>query len=269
MLIGVYWSFKFPKRLYSFDYFTYSGTVGGHGHSPSNLSLICRMENYDELIDELKQLIEKHQDGRIFIWRDNIYLKIVISAYELFDYDFCLAKEVERIIYLKSIDIVEYDFDFKKSKSLLRLIGSGRPLVDKRFNTVFQVVGSKFSQYDNQLMMLRYDCNVLKSESPKFIEEVRRIAKDEKINLAFYHERKVSNRYNLILLFGFGRQGLNLAPLIRINEGRLENRILDLRNDFTVEHGHYKINESDHYSKWYPDSNIRNDILMVDQEFIP
>lgn len=269
MLLGVYWSYRFPRSLYSFDYFTYSGTTGGHGHSPSELSLICQTEHFDKLLEDLTQLIDKHQDGRIFIWREDKYLKIDIGAYELYDYDFCLAKEVEKIVHSKSIDIVDHKFDFKKSKNLIRLIGSGRPLVDKKFNTFFQVVASNFSQYDNQLMMLRYDCSVLKSQSSNFIGEVTKIAKDEQVNLAFYHERKVNKKNNLMLFFGFGRQGINLAPLIRINEGRLENRILDLRNDFSIEHGHFKIEESDHFSKYYPDYNIRKDILLVDQEFIP
>ena len=269
MLLGVYWSFRFPTNLYSFEYFTYKGTVGGHGHSPSELSIICQTENFDEILEALDQLIDQHQDGRIFIWRDDIFIKIVIGAYELFDYDFCLAKEVEKILQTKNIAIVDHVFDFKDSKNLIRLIGPGRPLTDKRSNIIFKAVGSSFSQYDNQLLLLRYDCNVLKSQCSKYISEVNLIAQDERINLAFYNEKIVKRRNNLMMFFGFGRQGVNLAPLIRINEKQLEERIYELQNKYSVGQGHYRINEADHLDKYYPEYKIRKDMLIVDEDFIP
>jgi hypothetical protein len=51
MILGVYWAFKFTEKIYSFDYFKYRGTAGGHAHSPSELYMDCKVENPDLFVD--------------------------------------------------------------------------------------------------------------------------------------------------------------------------------------------------------------------------
>ena len=104
MNLGVYWYFGFPEGLYNFEYLTFQKGNGGHADNPAELITNIIVQKPDDLIDKLKLLINQHKEGFLFIYRDNNRLQIVTGGYQLFDYDFLLAKEVELLLKNENAD---------------------------------------------------------------------------------------------------------------------------------------------------------------------
>lgn len=260
MILGVYWAFKFPEKIYSYDFFKYRGTKGGHAHSPSELFMNCRTKNPDVLIDKLNKVIVDNPFGRLFIYKKEDCLSIATGSYFLFDYDFLLTKKIEEI--LKSEQITDINETETKGGELIRIVG------DKRFHETdsypkqgfFQLVGSEITDYNSELYSIRFDCNILSSELNNFLSDLKTILNEENITLAFYIDKIADKRINLMMFFTNGRQGLDLNLLITTNACSLENKIENLKSKYSLEFGFVK--------GYYPDSK-RKEIMIIDEEFLP
>lgn len=260
MILGVYWAFKFPEKIYSFDFFKYRGTKGGHAHAPSELFMNCKAENPDILIDKLNRVIIDNPFGRLFIYKKENCLSIKTGSYFLFDYDFLLTKKIEEI--LKGEQITDVNETDTKGGELIRIIG------DKRFHEsesypkkgFFQTVGSEITNFNSELSAIRFDCNILNSELRDFLTDLKTILTEENITLAFYIDKIADKRINLMMFFTNGRQGLGLKPLITTDACSLENKIENLKSKYSLEFGFIK--------GYYPDSK-RKEIMIIDEEFLP
>lgn len=260
MILGVYWAFRFPDKIYSFDFFKYRGTSGGHAYSPSELYMDCKVKNADLLIDKIKDLIKNYPFGGVFVYKKGDCLKIITGSYFLFDYDFLLTHKIEEI--LKDEQITGVNETDTKGGELIKILG------DKGFhktdsypkNGFFQMVGSEITKYNSELHSIRFDCNILSSQLHAFLTDLKIILIKEKITLAFYKDKIAKNKTNLMMFFTNGRQGLGLNPLIVTDACSLENKIENLKSKYSLEFGFVK--------GYYPDS-IRKDLLTVDEEFLP
>jgi hypothetical protein len=260
MILGVYWAFKFPEKIYYFDFFKYRGTSGGHAHSPSELYMDCKLKNPDLLIGKLKKVIEDYPFGRLFIYQRGDCLKIKTGSYFLFDYDFLLIRKVEEL--LKSEQITNVNETDTKGAELIKIIGDKRFHENNSFSKkdFFQMVGSEITNYNSELYSIRFDCNILNSELHDFIIDLKNILKEENITLAFYKDKIADNRTNLMMFFTNGRQGLNLSPLIVTDACSLENKIENLKSKYSLQFGFIEGH--------YPNSN-RKEIMISDSEFLP
>lgn len=260
MLLGIYWAFRFPERIYSFDFFKYRGTSGGHAHSPSELYMNCKVSNPDLLIEKLNRLIKDYPFGQLFIYKIGDCLKIETGSYFLFDYDFLLVKKIEEL--LKDEKVVDINSTDTKGGELIKIIGDKRYHESDSFpkKGFFQTVGSEITDFNSELSAIRFDCNILNSQQHDFLTDLKEILKEENFTLAFYKDRIAENRNNLMMFFTNGRQGLGLNHLIITNGCSLENKIENLKSKYSLEFGFIK--------GYYPDSK-RKEIMIVDAEFLP
>ena len=258
MILGVYWAFKFPEKIYSFDYFKYQGTQGGFAHAPSEIFMNCQVDNSDDIIEKLKHLIDNYPDGLLFIYKKGKSINISTGSYTLFDFDFLLIQKVEEL--LKKETISNINSSDTKGGELIRIIGNRRnefDLLPKK--EIFQIVGSEFSKHNSETSAIRFDCNVLKSDKSDFLKELEIISLEENISVIYYLEKESTNRINLMVFFTNGRQGLGLEPLIHVDGARFENKVKNLTNKFSLTFGFEK--------GYYPESDEKF-IRIIDKEFI-
>ena len=260
MILGVYWAFKFPEKVYSFDFFKYRGTKGGHAHSPSELFMNCKAKYPDILLDKLNRLIQDNPYGLLFIYKKEDGLSIKTGSYMLFDYDFLLVKRIEEL--LKKEEIYDINETDTRGGELIRIIGDKRYLENEFFpkKGFFQTVGSEITNYNSELSAIRFDCNILNSELHDFLTDLKSILIEENFSLAFYKNKIADKRNNLMMFLANGRQGLGLNPLIVTNACSLENKIENLKGKYSLEFGFIK--------GYYPDSR-RKEIMIIDAEFLP
>ena len=259
MNLGVYWYFGFPEGLYNFEYFTFQKGNGGHADNPAELITNIIVQKPDDLIDKLKLLIDQHKEGFLFIYRDNNRLQIVTGGYQLFDYDFLLAKEVELL--LKN-DNAELTTNSKfETNQLVKLSGANKKDQSLPTKKYLQVVGSNLRKANAETMSLRLDCCLAIKNKGSFINKLSEIAKSVNINVFYYYDCDFSDKTNLMLFFTNGRQGLDLQPKQEINILSFEQKIEQLFTEYQVTVGHQRGDNI------YP-KNGPNIQLIVDKEYI-
>ena len=109
--------------------------------------------------------------------------------------------------------------------------------------------------------MIRFDCNVHEDKKDEFLQAIQPVAEKAHIQVVFYLEKKCEDRYNLMLFFTNGRQGVGLNPVQHVDIATFENDMDVLIDSYDSKIGH--IGGWDYYPKGeYAVLNI------VDSEFI-
>lgn len=260
MILGTYWYFHFPAGLYEFDYFEFKNGQGGHADNPAELITNIKADNPEKIISDLKSLISKYNEGFLFIYQDGQKLTIGTGGHQLFDYDFLLISEVEKIL--------------KKEKTILNLNQKlENPLFIKicsdNSTTKFiypkkaflQLVGSNLKKHNAETASFRLDCNLEKVNRSLFINDLKKLAKEENINVLFYYDKDFDTKTNLMIFLTNGRQGLNMTSKQFVNTSSLETYIEELLIKYNVELGHKSGVEL------YPQNGPHIE-MIIDSEFI-
>ncbi|EGV43563.1 hypothetical protein BZARG_2837 [Bizionia argentinensis JUB59] len=224
MILGTYWYFDFPINLYKFDFFEFKKGYGGHADNPAELVTIFEAKHPEKIIEDLKNLIDKNSDGYLFVYQEQHKLKIGTGGYQLFDYDFLLIKEVEKL--LRNHRAYPAKDKTLRNPTLIKLCNENpKNKITYPKQTFLQVVGSELKKHNAENSKLRLDCNIDLEYKEDFIKDLESILKDEKIDVFFYYESEFENRTNLMLFFTNGRQGLNLREKIYIDILSFENKV--------------------------------------------
>ena len=224
MILGTYWYFDFPIDLYEFDFFEFKKGYGGHVDNPAELVTVFEAEHPEKIIEDLKSLIDKNPDGYLFVHQEQHKLKIGTGGHQLFDYDFLLIKEVEKLLRnhraypakdktLSNPTLTKFYKENSKNK------------ITYPKQTFLQVVGSELKKHNAENSKLRLDCNIKLEHKEDFIKDLESISKEEKIDVFFYYDNEFENITNLMLFFTNGRQGLNLGEKIYIDTLSFENKV--------------------------------------------
>ncbi|MDR1348462.1 MAG: hypothetical protein LBJ63_08585 [Prevotellaceae bacterium] len=261
MILGVYWFYEFPNKLYEFEFFKFKKGLGGLGSSPAELLTTIRCQNSDNLILQLQYLIDKYNDGKLFIYSKDNYLKISIGGWEIFDYDFLITKKVEKILQEQKTILVK-DYDFRDCE-IIKLTGKMADRQGAYFERKFlQIVGSEIGKNQSERLAVRMDCNIIDLEKNNFMVELVNIARAENINVLYHYEKPFQNRVNLMIFFSNGRQGINLYKKQDVNLFCLENKLDILFQKYDIKIGHIGGFE------YYPYSSKEEKIeLMVDKDY--
>lgn len=260
MILGVYWYFGFPEGLYSYDYFKWKPGYGGHANNPAELVTIVSCSNPEALIRDLRKLIEKLQQGFIFIYQNDQNMKIGTGSFNLHDFDFALMKQVEAILQHHEVQILD---KFDKADSQLIKIHVMKDQASPPYPSLklLKMVGSNIKKYNAETSSLRLDCNISLKEKNAFLEELKKISEEENINVLYFSEKHIEDTVNLMLFFSNGRQGLDFSAKQYVDAEKLENKIQALDTQFGV--------EFQHKGGWnsYPLGDYKI-IKIVDEDFI-
>ncbi len=259
MVLGVYWYYDFPYNLYSYEFFAYRKGLGGHGDAPAELEVAIEAKNADRIIQALRELVNQYSDAFVFIYKSGTYLQIGTGGYSMHDYDFEIALKVEGI--LKNHDAQKVNPISLKDAELIRLFNEKNTMVLPS-KKCFGLVSSSPMKYNAQTSSIRFDCNVEASEKERFLKAVLVAAEAANIHVVFYKEKKCAERFNLMVFFTNGRQGVGLNPKQKVNTTLFENGMEELIQKHAVE-----IGLIGGFSEDYPsgDSTV---LKIVDEEFI-
>lgn len=224
MVLGTYWYFDFPTDLYAFDFFEFHKGHGGHANNPAQLIATFEAEHPEKIIKQLRKLIEDNVDGYLFVYQEQHKLRIGTGGYQLFDYDFLLIKEVEKLI--KESRAYPAANEKLDKPTLIRLyheeVRKSVIFPQKKF---LQVGGSKLKTHNGESFKLRLDCHVRTASKASFILSLRRISEEEGIEVFFFYDHELERQTNLMLFFTNGRQGLNLERKKYIDAISFENKL--------------------------------------------
>ena len=182
MVIGTFWYFNFPSEFYNFEYFKFKN--GYSGYAESEASLIANIEVIDSktIIARLQNLIEIYNEGSFYIYEGEKQIIIRIESYTLFDYDFLLITEIEKILKEENVktsnaEIKNYNYYylFNETYQSLKQQWSSRFLKLERNNL-------KNNSGDN--VKIRLNCHLNINNKNSFITDLKKIAK--KIILRHY-----------------------------------------------------------------------------------
>ncbi len=260
MILGTYWYFGFPTDLYKFDFFEFRKGYGGYSDNPAELVATFETDNQLEIIEDLKKLIENYSDGFLFVYTELNKLKIGTGGQQLFDYDFLIIKEVEKILNRHKVHLIKnYTFNNPIINRIYVEKSQNKLIYPKK--GFLQIVGSELKEKNAENCKLRLDCNLDLINKDKFIQQLKDCANEEKIDVFFYFDKDFNSKTNLMLFFTNGRQGLNLTAKKYINILTFENKIENIAKTHNVNFGHINGFE------FYPQNRPKIE-KIIEQEFI-
>ena len=192
MILGTYWYFDFPTDLYKFDFFEFRKGNGGLADNPAELVATFETENQLEIIEDLKKLIDNHFDGFLFVYTENNKLKIETGGHQLFDYDFLMIEEVEKLLKRHKVLLTKKDIFSNPSITRIYKDKSQNKLICPK-KGFLQIVGSEIKKHNAENCKLRLDCNLNLINKDKFIEQLKDATNEEKIDVFFYFDNRVAN----------------------------------------------------------------------------
>lgn len=234
MVLGIYWYFGFPEELYSYDYFKWKPGYGGHANNPAMLETRVTCTNPEELIQSLKSMIHKLEQGFIYIYQNDAKLKIGTGAFQMYDCDFELMKRAELILAQHQVQVID-DFNTKDSQLIKLNVKKDLPTVQYPELKVLKPVSSNMKKYNAETSLLRLDVNVLQKEKDAILKGLVKISDEENLNVLMYKESSFEGSVNLMLFFGNGRQGLNFEEKQEVDAERLERKIVALIHQFGID----------------------------------
>jgi hypothetical protein len=260
MILGTFWYFDFPIGLYEYDYFKFHKGLGGHLYNPAELIALVTTEHPDQLISDLEKIVATYPESVLIISQEGNKLELSIGGFQLYDYDFLLAKEVEKILKKHNVTSHEkLDFTNPERKRLSKETeDDDNSVPQKKF---IQFVGSELKKSNAENAALRIDCNLELHKKNDFIAALKTIAIEEQFDVFFYLFNDCQDKTNLMLFFSNGRQGLNLTAKKRNNIVRFEAKIEQIMEQFKADFGH--VGGYDCYPKGEPVIE-----LIVDEEYI-
>ncbi|KAA2224267.1 hypothetical protein [Chryseobacterium sediminis] len=257
MILGTYWYFKFPDHLYDFRFFKFYPGYGGHADNSAELAARVQVENTGEFIRKLEKLKEDFKNTYLHLNINKNQLIINIGDYQLFDFHFQLAEEIEELLIREHAELLDSDIPFtiQSSKSYAPEREEFKN-IEHRF---IQMVGSDFKTNNAENYTIRIDCNLPLQYKKDFINDLTRVCREENINVFYYNDFDCKDHGNLMLFFSNGRQYKESIQKVDINSFGKKVRLLTQK--FPLHFGHFG------NFKEYPlhGPHVK---LMVDEEYI-
>lgn len=236
MILGVYWYYDFPDGLHTYEYFKFSKGYGGHADNPAELVADVEVANPTLVIEELRTLVDLHPDAFMFIYTFENVLRIGTGGYAMHDFEFELIHKVEDI--LKRHTAQTTIFHLVNVAELIKF--SNIEPIKKMYPTkkYFTLAASSPHKYNSEYLSIRFDCNVDHKTKDVFLKEVALRITPAEIDVVFYSEKEFEGRYNLMLFFTNGRQGVGLKLKQRVDVEMFEDTMDELIQKYDVQIGH-------------------------------
>ncbi|MDW9380422.1 hypothetical protein [Chryseobacterium sp. JV558] len=257
MILGVYWYFKFPDHLYNFQFFKFFPGYGGHADNPAELAAKVQVENADDFIGKLEELKGRFKETYLHLNIDGNNLIINIGDYQLFDFHFQLAEEIEELLIRENAELIDSNipFSIQSSKSYAPEREEFKN-IEHRF---IQMVGSDFRKSNAENYAARIDCNLPLQYKQSLIDDLSQICKEENLNVFYYNDFDFKDHCNLMLFFSNGRQNKEAVQKVDINS--FGSKVRQLTQKYPLYFGHFGS------LKEYPLQGPHAE-LIVDEEYI-
>ncbi|WP_160136528.1 hypothetical protein [Chryseobacterium sp. c4a] len=257
MILGVYWYFKFPEDLYHFKFFKFFEGYGGHADNAAELAARVQVENTDDFIGKLEDLKTRFKEAFLFLNINENQLIINIGGYQLFDFQFQFALEIETLLTRENAILQDSSIPFKTlSTKTYHSEVENFGHIEHRF---LQIVGSDFKKNNAENLSIRIDCNLPLADKEFFINDLGSICREENLNAFYYKNHDFKNHCNLMLFFTNGRQKTDSIQTVNLNS--FGNKIRQLAEKYPFHFGHLE------GLQYYPQSKPHIE-LMVDEEYI-
>jgi hypothetical protein len=236
MVLGVYWYFGFPDNLYTYDFFTFHKGLGGHADAPAELRANIRVKDADELVHELKVLVDQHAGTFIFVYKSGSDMQVGTGSYSMYDYEFEFALKVEQVF--KKQEAKPIADVVLKNAELIRLSNDANPDNTRISKKYFQLVGSSLKKYNAETSSIRFDCNISEDTKSNFLNALNSVTAAVNVHVSYYREKKYEDRYNLMLFFTNGRQGIGMNPKQIVDIAAFEKSMEALISTYDIQIGH-------------------------------
>jgi len=223
MILGVYWYFKFPENIYSFQFFRFFKGFGGHADNPAELEARVLVDHPESFIKKLEELHFRFKRIYLDIKINENQLLISIGDYTLFDEHFQFVSEIEQLLVHHNAVLSDLPFEVKSSRRL-------NP-EKKNFETIehrfMQITGSDFKKNNAENLSVRIDCNLPAANKKDLINDLVRICTEENLHVFYYYDHDFGQHSNIMLFFTNGRQLENAVQNVNINAFGRKVRHLD------------------------------------------
>jgi len=257
MILGIYWYFKFPDHLYDFTFFKFYPGFDGHADTPAELATRVQVENTNDFLIKLEKLKANFRQTHLQVNINENQLIITIGDYQLFDFHFQFATEIEKLLICENALLLDSSIPFtiQFSKSY--------PPEKEKFESIehrfIQMVGSDLKKSNAENYMVRIDCNLPSQHKQNLITDLVQICQEENLNVFYYNDFNFNDHCNLMLFFSNGRQKKENIQKVDINS--FGSKFRQLAQKYPLHFGHFGS------FKEYP-LHGPHTILMVDEEYI-
>lgn len=258
MILGVYWYYRFPDRLYDFKFFRFLKGFGGHADNPARLQASVYLEDAGHFLSRIRELKSEYKRAYLKVKTDGNHLFIETGDYTLFDYHFQMVSEIEEVLKDENAVPAEYKVS-PETETAYKFDADHEGIYGQRKHDFIQLTGSDFKKHDAENFSMRIDCHLPLPMKTAFLNELTQVCHEENISVFYYFDFKTDDFVNLMLFFTNGRQTkdhIQITDLISFG-----NKIQNTAEKYTVKFGLKNGPES------YP-ANGPHIELMADEEFI-
>ncbi|REC79608.1 hypothetical protein DRF60_04130 [Chryseobacterium elymi] len=255
MILGVYWYFKFPENVYSFQFFKFLKGFGEHADNPAELEARVSIDHSENLINKLEKLHSRFKRMYLDIKINENQLLISTGDYTLFDEHFQFISEVEQMLVHHNAVMVDLPFEVKSS-IMFSPEKKNSETIEHKF---MQITGSDFKKNNAENRSVRIDCNLPAASKKDLINDLIRICNEENIQVFYYYDCDFKQHSNLMLFFSNGRQLENAVQNVNLNA--FGNKVRHLDQKYQLHFGHFGGME------YYPRNGPFVE-LITDEEYI-
>ena len=210
MILGVYWSYAFPEKVYKYKYFKFSEARGGFDDRPARLEAIISTLNAEEIISLIRELHLKYEECPIYIYRERNKLKIWTTNYEMYDYDFLLFKEIDKILEKKSFVHSTKNFFNDLDRENIIVLRKETVMLDTYQTGNIKIFHSSRDKHESVLKSINIQCYLKSVVKQDFVNELKQITLSENFTFMYHFEYIKGDLTNLHVVISNGRQGLEL-----------------------------------------------------------
>ena len=212
MVLGVYWYYGFPEKLYHFDFFVFNPGRGGHADGPAELTATVRAPDPAALLAEVQAVVARYPEGYLFGKAHGPLLHLDLGDYALTDYTFHVAGELEQVLRRQGATLTTEPLP--ADASLLRLTAPHDPTPPYDYGDgQLQAVSSRPGAHRAQVALLRLDCHLPLAQKAAFLTGLDALCEQFQLDVLYYFDREIVSQVNLMVFFGQGRQGVGGRPL--------------------------------------------------------
>lgn len=226
---GEYWAYQKPAD-YHLKYFEFYPALGGHATSDASFKCTLNISNAERVIQKILDEKVNFPYSLLSTRKGIPYgIEIVVSGYQLFDYDLAFIEKIEEVILdevaknslIKSTPPTSWEaIDFHKPTMISKLVS----FYEEGICWVHTAPATD-SGLESQLLRLKLHHNG-KHDAIAFFEELKLILDETNIEYLKYKEYMG----NYMVFLGNGRQGLNGNPVTPSNFESFKERLFLLVN---------------------------------------
>lgn len=210
MVLGVYWCFGAPRDLYEFKFFKYQKGQGGWAGIPAELNAHFKVNEVDLFLIELKKCLEPLYDAIVTVCTWAHQVKVSVGGFYKYDFDFALSLEIEKI--LRRVGATKQNEMTVEWDQKLRIDRGNTSQCPTDLVPYLQRVGSPVGNYGAEVSSIRFDCSVGSKQRDAVLSDLTNIATQANIDVVYYLQKDCGERFNLMMFFTNGRQGVHLSP---------------------------------------------------------